>query len=110
MKFKCVPLISLTQMNRVRRPAGGGKFGWLRGAFITANRGFRAHVRLNLVDGLVHSRCLQNSELAGSANAYIAAMLLFGIAMSIQLAPEIEAGLRAEAAARGMDVNALIAT
>ena len=30
--------------------------------------------------------------------------------MSIQLAPEIEAGLRAEAAARGMDVNALVAT
>jgi hypothetical protein len=30
--------------------------------------------------------------------------------MGIQLAPEIEAGLRAEAAARGMDVNALIAT
>jgi|HubBroStandDraft_1064217.scaffolds.fasta_scaffold432262_1 hypothetical protein len=30
--------------------------------------------------------------------------------MSIQLAPEIEAGLRAEAAARGMDVDALIAT
>jgi hypothetical protein len=29
--------------------------------------------------------------------------------MSIQLAPEIEAGLRAEAAARGMDVDALIA-
>jgi hypothetical protein len=33
-----------------------------------------------------------------------------GIVMSIQLAPEIEAGLRAEAAARGMDVNALIAS
>lgn len=30
--------------------------------------------------------------------------------MSIQLAPEIEAGLRAEAAARGMDIDALIAT
>lgn len=30
--------------------------------------------------------------------------------MSIQLAPDIEAGLRAEAAARGMDVDALIAT
>jgi hypothetical protein len=30
--------------------------------------------------------------------------------MSIQLAPEIEAGLRAKAAARGMDVDALIAT
>jgi hypothetical protein len=30
--------------------------------------------------------------------------------MSIQLAPEIEAGLRAEAAARGMGVDALIAT
>jgi hypothetical protein len=30
--------------------------------------------------------------------------------MSIQLAPEIEAGLRAEAAARGMDVDALIAS
>ena len=29
--------------------------------------------------------------------------------MSILLAPEIEAGLRAEAAARGMDINALIA-
>ena len=37
-------------------------------------------------------------------------MLLFGIVMSIQLAPDIEAGLRAEAAARGMDVDALIAT
>lgn len=37
-------------------------------------------------------------------------MLLFGIVMSIQLAPDIEAGLRAEAAARGMDVSALIAT
>jgi len=34
----------------------------------------------------------------------------FGIVMSIQLAPDIEAGLRAEAAARGMDVDALIAT
>lgn len=30
--------------------------------------------------------------------------------MSIQLAPDIEAGLRAEAAARGMDVDALVAT
>jgi hypothetical protein len=30
--------------------------------------------------------------------------------MSIQLAPDIEAGLRAEAAARGMDVDSLIAT
>lgn len=30
--------------------------------------------------------------------------------MSIQLAHDIEAGLRAEAAARGMDVDALIAT
>ena len=30
--------------------------------------------------------------------------------MSIQLAPDIEAGLRAEAAARGMDVDALIST
>lgn len=30
--------------------------------------------------------------------------------MSIQLAPETEAGLRAEAVARGMDVDALIAT
>jgi hypothetical protein len=30
--------------------------------------------------------------------------------MSIQLAPDIEAGLRAEAAARGMDLDALIAT
>jgi hypothetical protein len=30
--------------------------------------------------------------------------------MSIQLAPDIEAGLRAELAARGMDVDALIAT
>jgi hypothetical protein len=30
--------------------------------------------------------------------------------MSIQLAPDIEAGLRAVAAARGMDVDALIAT
>ncbi len=30
--------------------------------------------------------------------------------MSIQLAPDIEAGLRAEATARGMDVDALIAT
>jgi hypothetical protein len=29
--------------------------------------------------------------------------------MSIQLAPDIEAGLRAEAVARGMDVDALIA-
>jgi hypothetical protein len=33
-----------------------------------------------------------------------------GIVMSIKLAPDIEAGLRAEAAARGMDVDALIAT
>jgi hypothetical protein len=33
-----------------------------------------------------------------------------GIVMSIQLAPDIEAGLRAEAAARGMDVDLLIAT
>jgi hypothetical protein len=32
------------------------------------------------------------------------------IVMSIQLAPDIEAGLRAEAAARGIDVDALIAT
>jgi Family of unknown function (DUF5678) len=32
------------------------------------------------------------------------------IVMSIQLAPDIEAGLRAEAAARGVDVDALIAT
>jgi hypothetical protein len=30
--------------------------------------------------------------------------------MSIQLAPDIEAGLRAEAAARGIDVDALIAS
>jgi hypothetical protein len=30
--------------------------------------------------------------------------------MSIQLSPEIEAGIRAEAAARGMDINTLIAT
>ena len=30
--------------------------------------------------------------------------------MSIELAPDIEAGLRAEAAARGIDVDALIAT
>jgi hypothetical protein len=30
--------------------------------------------------------------------------------MSIQLAPDIEAGLRAEAAARGMNVDALVAT
>ncbi len=30
--------------------------------------------------------------------------------MSIQLAPDIEAGLRAEAAARGMNVDTLIAT
>lgn len=30
--------------------------------------------------------------------------------MSIQLAPDIEAGLRAEAAARGMDVDAMIAS
>ena len=30
--------------------------------------------------------------------------------MSIQLTPDIEAGLRAEAAARGMEVDALIAT
>jgi hypothetical protein len=37
-------------------------------------------------------------------------MLLLGIIMSIQLAPDIEAGLRAAAAARGMDVDALIAT
>jgi hypothetical protein len=37
-------------------------------------------------------------------------MLLLGIVMSIQLAPDIEAGFRAEAAARGMDVDALIAT
>jgi hypothetical protein len=35
---------------------------------------------------------------------------LIWIVMSIQLAPEIEAGLRAEAAARGMDVDTLIAT
>ena len=42
--------------------------------------------------------------------ACVSAMLLFGIFMSIQLAPDIEAGLRAEAAARGMDVDALIAT
>jgi hypothetical protein len=37
-------------------------------------------------------------------------MLLFGIVMNIQLAPDIEAGLRAESAARGMDVDALIST
>ena len=30
--------------------------------------------------------------------------------MSIQLTPDIEAGLRAEAAARGMEVDALVAT
>lgn len=30
--------------------------------------------------------------------------------MSIQLAPDVEAGLRAEAAARGIDVDTLIAT
>jgi hypothetical protein len=35
---------------------------------------------------------------------------LSGIVMSIQLAPDVEAGLRAEAAARGMDVDVLIAT
>ena len=36
--------------------------------------------------------------------------LEFGwLTMSIQLSPEIEAGLRASAAARGMDVDALIA-
>ena len=45
-----------------------------------------------------------------SAEAAVSAILLFGIFMSIQLAPDIEAGLRAEAAARGMDVDALIAT
>jgi hypothetical protein len=38
------------------------------------------------------------------------AMLLFGTVMSIQLTPAIEAGLRAEAAARGMEVDALITT
>jgi hypothetical protein len=32
------------------------------------------------------------------------------IVVSIQLAPEIEAGLRAEAAARGIDVDTLVAT
>jgi Family of unknown function (DUF5678) len=37
-------------------------------------------------------------------------MLLLGTFMSIQLSPDIEAGLRAEANARGMDVDALIAT
>jgi hypothetical protein len=37
-------------------------------------------------------------------------MLFTGIVTSIELAPEIEAGLRAEAAARGIDVDALIAT
>jgi hypothetical protein len=36
-------------------------------------------------------------------------MLLSGIVMSIQLAPDIEARLRAEAAARGMDAGAMIA-
>ena len=33
-----------------------------------------------------------------------------GIVMSIQLAPEVEAGLRAEAAALGISVDALIAS
>jgi hypothetical protein len=37
-------------------------------------------------------------------------MLLFGVIMSIQLSPDVEAGLRAEADARGIDVDALIAT
>jgi hypothetical protein len=36
-------------------------------------------------------------------------MLLFGIVMNIQLAPHIEAGLRDEAAARGVDVSELVA-
>jgi hypothetical protein len=36
--------------------------------------------------------------------------VLIGIVMSIQLAPDIEADLRAEAAARGMNVDTLIAT
>jgi hypothetical protein len=37
------------------------------------------------------------------------AMLLLGSIISIQLSPDIEAGLQAEADARGMDVDALIA-
>jgi len=44
------------------------------------------------------------------ANALRFRYVLFGIFMSIQLVPDVEAGLRAEAAARGMDVDALIAT
>ena len=36
-------------------------------------------------------------------------MLLVGVVRSIQLAPEIEAGLRAQAAALGISVDALIA-
>ena len=36
------------------------------------------------------------------------AMLLFGIVMSIQVAPDVEIGLRAEAAARGIEVDVLI--
>jgi hypothetical protein len=35
-------------------------------------------------------------------------MLLFGNVMSIQLAPDVEIGLRAEAAARGIEVDILI--
>ena len=45
-----------------------------------------------------------------NADACFSAMLLFWTVMSIELAPDIEAGLRAEAAARGIDVDALIAT
>jgi hypothetical protein len=38
----------------------------------------------------------------------LSAVLLFGIVMSIQLAPDVEIGLRAEAAARGIEVDVLI--
>ncbi len=49
------------------------------------------------------------AKLARANGPAFYAMLLFGIVMSIQLTPDIEAGLRAEAAARGMKVDALIA-
>ena len=60
--------------------------------------------------GRFGKRFLHNSELAEERERLCFRYAFIGIVMSIQLAPEIEAGLRAEAAARGMDVDALIAT
>jgi hypothetical protein len=59
---------------------------------------------------MLRKRCLRNSELTGELERLCFRYALIGIVMSIQLAPEIEAGLRAEAAARGMDVDTLIAS